>query len=123
MILVADDEAPITTALQLLFDLNGLPAEVAHSPAETLARVVRGGVTLVVHDLNFSRGETGGADGIALFRALRKVAPGLPVVVMTSWPAQRTATLLAGEGVSAYLMKPWDDAELVALVRRFQAGR
>ena len=117
-ILVADDDAGVGGALQLLFELNGLTAEVVRSPRDALERVGRGGVRVVIHDMNFSRGETSGDEGLALFRELRQEAPGVSVILMTSWPAPSTRALVLQAGATAYLMKPWDDESLVAMVQR-----
>ena len=69
-ILVADDDRGVGDALQLLFELNGLFAEAVHTPLAALERVRQGDVRVVIHDMNFSRGETSGDEGLALFRDL-----------------------------------------------------
>lgn len=117
LVLVADDEPTITLALQLLFELGHLRVAAVHTPREALDRVASGGVRLVVHDLNFSRAQTGGAEGLALLRALRHEDPRLPVIVLTSWPLDAMRARLLREGASACRAKPWDDADLLALVR------
>jgi DNA-binding NtrC family response regulator len=117
-ILVADDDAGVGAALQILFELNGLAAEVVRTPRDTIERVSRGGVRVVIHDMNFSRGETSGDEGLALFRALRREAPEVSVILMTSWPAPSTRASVLQAGAAAYLMKPWDDDSLVAMVQR-----
>ena len=117
-ILVADDDAGVGGALQLLFELNGLAAEVVRTPRDAIERVSRGGVRVVIHDMNFSRGETSGDEGLALFQELRREAPGVSVILMTSWPAPSTRASVLQAGATAYLMKPWDDESLVAMVKR-----
>lgn len=116
-ILVADDDPGVGGALQLLFELNGQFAEAVRTPLDAMARVRRGGVRIVIHDMNFSRGETSGDEGLALFRHLRREAPEVAVIPMTSWPAPDTRALVLQEGAIAYLTKPWDDRSLIALVQ------
>lgn len=118
IILVVDDDVGVGGALQLLFELNGLIAEVARTPREAMARVKRGGVRVVIHDMNFSRGETSGDEGLALFRELRRDAAGVSVILMTAWPSPATRASVVQSGAAAYLMKPWDDESLVALIHR-----
>lgn len=122
-ILVADDDAGVGGALQLLFELNGLVAEVVRTPRDAIERVKRGGVRVVIHDMNFSRGETSGEEGLALFRELRRVAPEMSVILMTSWATASTRASVLGAGATAYLMKPWDDESLVAMVQRLLVVR
>jgi len=118
IVLIADDDPSITMALQLLFELHGLLTEAAHTPGQILERVARGGVGLVVHDMNFSRSTTSGAEGLSLFRTLRQRAPKLPIVLITSWGNAGMRALVLEEGASAYLTKPWDDAALLSLAVR-----
>ncbi len=69
---------------------------------------------VVVQDMNFRSGATSGEDGAALFRALRRADPGLPVLLMTAWASLETAVALVREGAADYFGKPWDDSKLVA---------
>jgi len=121
-ILIADDDPGIGAALQLLFELNGLAVEAVRTPGEALERVKRGDVRVVIHDMNFSRGETTGEEGLACFRDLRREAPDLAVILMTSWGAPDARATMLREGAAAYLTKPWDDEGLVALVRGLLRG-
>ena len=70
-ILVIDDNEAVRTALDVLLTLEGARVESASSPAEGLERVARGGIDLVIQDMNFRREATSGEEGIELFRALR----------------------------------------------------
>jgi DNA-binding response OmpR family regulator len=112
---VADDDPGVGGALQILLELNGLVAEVV--PLDAIERVRRGDIGIVIHDMNFSRGETSGDEGLALFRDLRREAPEVAVILMTSWPAPGTRASVLHEGAAAYLTKPWDDESLIALVQ------
>ncbi len=113
-ILIADDQPAVLAALQLLFELDGLPVALAGSPAEALGRIGRGDVGVVVQDMNFAAAEIDGRSGVALFRELRRAAP---VILMTSWPSAALGEQLVREGAVAYLQKPWDDDQLLRLVR------
>ena len=117
-ILVADDDPAVIVALQLVFELRGIATDVARSPAEVVQRVAQGDVRMVVHDMNFSKDDTSGADGLSLFRRLRRLAPRMPVVLITSWPAAGMSARVLAEGAAAVLAKPWDDEQLVALALR-----
>ncbi len=74
-ILVIDDNDAVRTALDVLLTLEGARVECAATPAAGLARVARGGIDLVIQDMNFQREATTGDEGIALFRALRATRP------------------------------------------------
>ncbi|HEX9982069.1 MAG TPA: sigma-54 dependent transcriptional regulator [Thermoanaerobaculia bacterium] len=116
-ILIIEDQPAVAKALRLLFDLNDIQAEITSSPDTALSLVGRGAVDLVVQDMNFSPGATSGAEGIDLFRRLRRADPELPVLLLTAWTSLETAVQLVKEGAADYLAKPWDDTKLVATVR------
>ena len=116
-ILVIDDSDAVRTALEVLLTLEGARVEGAATPAAGLERIARGCVDLVIQDMNFSREATSGEEGIALFRAIRRGQPELPVVLLTAWTHLETAVELVKAGAADYLAKPWDNARLVTTVR------
>ncbi len=116
-LLVIDDNDAVRTALDVLLTLEGAKVECVATPDEGLRRVARGGIDLVIQDMNFQREATSGDEGIALFRALRAAQPDLPVVLLTAWTHLETAVELVKAGAADYLAKPWDNARLVTTVR------
>jgi DNA-binding NtrC family response regulator len=116
-LLVIDDNDAVRTALDVLLTLEGARVECVATAREGLERVARGGIDLVIQDMNFQREATSGDEGIALFRALRAAQPDLPVVLLTAWTHLETAVELVKAGAADYLAKPWDNARLVTTVR------
>lgn len=122
-VLVVDDDPGVGVAIQLLFELHDLAADVVSTAREALERVRRGDIRVVIHDMNFTRGEASGDEGLASFRALRREAPDVATILMTSWHVPGARDVLLREGAAAYLTKPWDDEGLVSLVRALLEGR
>ena len=116
-ILVIDDNDAVRTALDVLLTLEGARVETVATPRAGLERFARGGVDLVLQDMNFRREATSGAEGIELFHALRSMDPQLPVVLLTAWTNLETAVELVKAGAADYVAKPWDNARLVTTVR------
>jgi DNA-binding NtrC family response regulator len=116
-LLVIDDNEAVRTALDVLLTLEGARVEQAATPREGLERLARGGIDLVIQDMNFQREATSGREGIDLFRAIRAGHPDVPVVLMTAWGSLETAVGLVKEGAADYLAKPWDNVRLVTTVR------
>lgn len=116
-VLIVEDQERVAKALALLLELAEIPSVIARGPEAALACLEAGGVGLVLQDMNFTPGATGGEEGIALFRQIRRRAPALPVVLMTAWAHLETAVGLVREGAADYVEKPWDDERLIATVR------
>src|SRR5512134_2684204 len=116
-LLVIDDNDAVRTALDVLLTLEGARVECVATAREGLERVARGGIDLVIQDMNFQREDTSGDEGIALLRALRAAQPDLPVVLLTAWTHLETAVELVKAGAADSLAKPWDNARLVTTVR------
>ena len=115
-ILIIDDNPAIATALEVLFSLHDIDTFRAGSPGEGLARLGRGGVDLVIQDMNFQADTTSGEEGMALFHAIREREPDLPVILLTAWTHLEAAVDLVKAGAADYLAKPWDDRKLLATV-------
>ncbi|MDP3670690.1 MAG: sigma-54 dependent transcriptional regulator [Telluria sp.] len=115
-VLIIDDNAAVAIALEVLFSLHEIDALRAASPQEGLALLARAPVDLVIQDMNFTADTTSGAEGIDLFREIRKRHPDLPVILLTAWTQLDAAVDLIKAGAADYLSKPWNDCRLLASV-------
>jgi DNA-binding NtrC family response regulator len=115
-VLIIDDNAAVGIALDVLFSLHDIAALHAASPEEGLALLDRQPIDLVIQDMNFSADTTSGAEGVALFRAIRRQYPDLPVILLTAWTHLDAAVDLVKAGAADYLSKPWNDERLLATV-------
>ena len=112
-VLVVDDEPVVADAIRLVLGDAGL--EVAAVPdAETaLAHPALELCRLVICDLMLP-----GLSGLDALRAIRARRPGLPIVMTTGYATPEQEDLLLAAGATAFLPKPFDDSELLTLVRR-----
>ena len=116
-VLVVDDQASVRTALEVLFELNDIPVVLASCPEDALKSVSHEDIGLVIQDMNFRRDTTSGVEGAELMRAIRKLDPDLPVVLITAYTSLETAVELVREGANDYVAKPWNDDKLVATAK------
>ncbi len=116
-VLVIDDSEAVRTAFDVLLSLHGARVLGARSPAEGLDALAREPVDLVIQDMNFRREATRGEEGVALFRAIRRDFPDLPIILLTAWTHLETAVELVKAGAADYVAKPWDDARLLTTIR------
>lgn len=115
-ILVIDDNPTVATALEVLFSLREIRTLTADSPERGLEMLGVEPVDLVIQDMNFTRDTTSGAEGEALFGAIRARHPEMPVILLTAWTHLESAVELVKAGAADYLAKPWDDRKLLATV-------
>jgi len=116
-VLVIDDNAAVGVALEVLLSLHDIHTVVASNPEAGLQILAQGGIDLVIQDMNFAADTTSGEEGVALFSALRKAHPDLPVILLTAWTHLDAAVDLIKAGAADYLAKPWNDQRLVTSVR------
>src|SRR5258706_2970674 len=115
-VLIVEDQPAVAKALLVLFDIHAIEAIAVSTPADAEDVVRRGDAEVVVQDMNFTPGATSGEQGLALFRSVRKLDPGMPVILLTAWTSLETAVQMVKEGAIDYLGKPWSDAKLLAIV-------
>lgn len=111
-VLIVDDEPRILLLLQSLLKSNGFEVETASDGAAALAVVNRGGVDITVTDLRMSP-----MDGMQLFRELKKIQAGMPVILLTAYASVETAIEAMKEGIFDYLTKPFKVDDILTCLK------
>src|SRR6185295_13188906 len=78
--------------------------------------LARGGVRLVLSDMNFSRATTG-EEGLELLGTIRARWPKLPVILMTAWGSIALAVRGVRAGALDFITKPWTHQQVLGAVR------
>jgi DNA-binding response OmpR family regulator len=114
-VLVVDDSSVIRDLIAVNLELEGFAVDVAEDGQAALEYVARRHPDLVTLDVVMPR--LGGFETAARLRGDPETA-GIPIVIVTARAS--AADLERGEeiGVDGYLTKPFEPAELVALVSR-----
>jgi two-component system NtrC family response regulator len=116
MFLIIDDDLAIRTSLRLLLKQAGYLAQAVATPAEALAVVRETPPRLVLMDMNYSL-DTTGADGLALLRQVKAVAPQVPVILITGWGSIALAVEGMKAGAAEFITKPWHNDGLLQTMR------
>ena len=66
--------------------------------------------------MNFTAGATSGEEGIHWLKVAHRLAPDAKVVLMTAYGGVDEAVHAMREGAADFVVKPWDNAKLVATV-------
>ncbi len=123
-ILIADDQAAILDALEVVLDGEPWAVTRASSPDEVLAAVADQDFDLALIDLNYSRDTTSGLEGLELLSRILADAPKLPVVVMTAWTSVEGVVEAMRRGARDFIEKPWKNARLLGVLRaQLELGR
>jgi len=112
-ILIVDDEPRIVLLLQSLLKANGFTVQTARDGAAALDIVRAGGIDITVTDLRMAP-----MDGMELFREIQKVAPDMPVILLTAYASVETAIDAMKSGIFDYLTKPFKVADMLACLKR-----
>jgi phosphoserine phosphatase RsbU/P len=123
-VLIADDQSEILEALALLLRQEGFDVESANSATGVLRALEAaklpndgGRFDLLLMDMNYTRSTTSGREGLDLVSRIRALDETLPVVVMTAWGSIELAVEAMQKGVNDFVLKPWDNARLVEVMR------
>lgn len=107
-ILLIEDEAVIRSTLKRLLERHDFTVFEASSVAEALT-LVPTSFDLILSDLRLP-----GAEGTEMITR----APGVPVLIMTSYASMRSAIDAMKLGASDYIAKPFDHDELIETIQR-----
>jgi response regulator RpfG family c-di-GMP phosphodiesterase len=118
-VLTVDDEPSVLSALRRLFRLHGYKTLQATSGAEGLNLLKTNQVDLVISDMRMPE-----MDGARFLELVRGQDESISRVLLTGY-ADISATIAAINlgAIHRYIAKPWDDQELLLVVREALARR
>ena len=123
-VLIADDQPGVLRALRLLLKPEGYEVQTVASAAGLIEAVQAQDYDAVLMDLNYTRGETSGTQGLDLLSSIQLVDNTLPVVVMTAWGSVELAVETMRRGARDFVPKPWKNERLLAILRtQVELGR
>lgn len=112
-VLIADDERSICDAFAALIESEGHTPLIAANGLEALERVQSDQPDAVFLDVRMP-----GQDGLVTLAAIRRVAPGMPVIIMTAYGTLQTAATAFSHNAFDYLGKPLELATARKVLRR-----
>ena len=119
-ILLVDDDRDILKLVSMRLHASGYEVQAVERANAALAALSAARPQLVITDLKMD-----GMDGMALFEAIRKIAPTLPVIILTAHGTIPEAVAATKRGVFGFLPKPFDNQALlqqVAQALKLSAG-
>lgn len=107
-VLVVDDEEELVSTLIERLALRDIEADGVTTGDAALRRLQNREFDVVVLDVKMP-----GIDGLELLRKIRKMRPGLQVILLTGRGSARESEIGLEEGAFDYLIKPVDIEDLI----------
>jgi DNA-binding NtrC family response regulator len=112
-VIVVDDDRDMVSALCDILRQAGYHALSANSGHEALAMVEREAPDVLISDLRMA-----GMSGHGLQAELKRIAPELPVIIITAFGSIQTAVESMKLGAFDYITKPFSNGELLLIISR-----
>ena len=112
-ILVVDDEKNYRIVLSRILEEAGHRVSVAENPFAALELLAHEDVALILSDLRMPR-----MDGMAFYQRVREEIGDVPFIIMTAFATVETALQAMKAGAFDYLMKPFQNEEILVTVEK-----
>ena len=116
-VLVVDDKRDVLTALRLLLKEHMGEVHTATDPSSIPTLLREHDYDAILLDMNFQQDASSGREGFEWLAKIQKIDPGAVVLMITAYGDVEKAVRAMKEGASDFIVKPWDDADLVASVQ------
>jgi len=115
-ILLIDDDEDVLLAAKFILKRHFASITTANSPDLVDKLLENNEFDVVLLDMNYSAGATSGKEGFELSRRISELSPSTRVVMMTAYGDIDLAIKAIKEGATDFIVKPWDNAKMVATV-------
>ena len=122
-ILAVDDNKNVLSALRILLENYFGSVHLLNNPNLLPQKLKEVSPDVVLLDMNFSAGINTGNEGLFWLSEIKKYDADLPVVLFTAYADIELAVKALKEGASDFVVKPWDNAKLVATLQSAYALR
>jgi signal transduction histidine kinase len=120
VVLLVDDEQPVIDIAGRMLEMLGFSVETAKDGMEALEVFgrKRTEIRCILLDLTMPR-----MNGEEAFRELRRLDPGIPIVLSSGYSELEVATRFSGEKVAGFMQKPYRFSELRDLLQKVSSLR
>ena len=110
-ILVADDDADIRLALEMLLTNEHHQVIESEDAKSTVIKANQAKPDIILLDMNFTRDTTSGQEGLELLSQLSPL--NIPIILMTAWSSVELAVNGLKQGAVDFIEKPWNKHKLL----------
>lgn len=115
-ILVVDDDPDVRLAAEMALKKQFQQVRVEAEPEQLGEHLRDTHFDVILLDMNFQRGATSGKEGFQWLQFIQQHAPQSQVILMTAYAGVDIAVQAMKGGATDFIIKPWDNAKLLATV-------
>jgi DNA-binding NtrC family response regulator len=115
-LLIVDDDPEVLLAAELVLKKHFPSVSTTNDPRRIPELLGTRSFDVILLDMNFSAGATSGQEGLSWLRRVLSTAPETQVILMTAYGDIEAAVNAMREGAADFVVKPWDNAKLIATV-------
>jgi two-component system response regulator HydG len=113
-ILIVDDNEDILSAARLLLKQHVALVRTEKNPDRIPVLMAEETFDVILLDMNFAKGATGGEEGFAWLRRILAADPLAVVILITAYGDVGMAVRAIKDGATDFILKPWQNEKLLA---------
>ena len=117
LVAIVEDDDFFRASMRRLMRSLGYPVEAFPSAADFLAFRRLDETACLIADIQMP-----GMTGVELYARLIEAGRKIPTILVTAYPDEATRARALKDGIVGYLLKPFDDNDLMECVRKAVAG-
>ena len=112
-VLVVDDDQDLLTATRILLRPNVKEVLIEHNPERLIQILEKSDVDVVLLDMNFKSAINTGNEGLFWLSKIKSQFPNIKVIMITAYGAVDLAVKSLKQGASDFIVKPWQNDQLL----------
>ena len=120
-ILIVDDNEDVLISAKLLLKKHCQKIVLLNSPTKAEATLAKENFDMVLLDMNFSEGKTGGEEGFFWLQKILEIDPHAIVIFITAYGDIEKAVDGVKAGATNFVSKPWENEKLLATLSSAQS--
>ena len=116
-VMLIDDDEECLESLETALRLNGFNVRAFLSPGEAIREYNPQTIDVVVSDYHLPR-----MKGTTLLKEIHQKKADAPVIIFTGDPEKNLETFALQAGANAFLRKPFDIKEIIAIIKKLSRG-
>ncbi|GAB5556998.1 MAG: sigma-54 dependent transcriptional regulator [Schleiferiaceae bacterium] len=122
-LLIIDDDMDVLTTAQLFLKRHFSKVITQSHPRDINSIFNENDVDLVLLDMNFTKGDNDGREGLYWLKHIKEVSPHTQVILMTAYGEVELAVQAIKLGATDFVLKPWKNEKLLSTLNTSLALR